>query len=108
MLLSGARLNADEALTAGLVDDITNDLERGARALADRIMQRSWRSLELAKTALRRPAGTTFDIVMQGNVENASVIDAARRAVSDLRPDVPPRFRTIEIEQYRPPTPNYT
>jgi predicted permease len=38
----------------------------------------------------------SFDIVMQGNVENASVIAAARRAVSELRPDVPPRFRTIE------------
>jgi len=37
-----------------------------------------------------------FNIVMQGNVENATVIAAARRAVSDLRPDVPPRFRTIE------------
>jgi enoyl-CoA hydratase len=65
VLLTGARLSAHEALTAGLVDDITNDLERGAHALADRIMQRSWRSLELAKIALRRPAGTTFDIVMQ-------------------------------------------
>jgi enoyl-CoA hydratase len=65
VLLTGARLNAQEALTAGLVDDITNDLERGARTLADSIMQRSWRSLELAKIALRRPAGTTFDIVMQ-------------------------------------------
>lgn len=37
-----------------------------------------------------------FNLVMQGNVENASVIAAARRAVRDLRPDVPPRFRTIE------------
>jgi ABC-type antimicrobial peptide transport system permease subunit len=33
---------------------------------------------------------------MQGSVENATVIAAARRAVSDLRPDVPPRFRTME------------
>jgi predicted permease len=45
----------------------------------------------------QRPwAAYTFNIVMQGNVENASAIAAARRAVSDLRPDVPPRFRTIE------------
>jgi enoyl-CoA hydratase len=65
VLLTGARLTAHEALTAGLVDDITDDLEGGARTLADRIMRRSWRSLELAKIALRRPAGTTFDIVMQ-------------------------------------------
>jgi enoyl-CoA hydratase/carnithine racemase len=65
VLLTGARLNAHEALSAGLVDDITNDLDRGARALADSITQRSWRSLELAKIALRRPAGTTFDIVLK-------------------------------------------
>ncbi len=45
----------------------------------------------------QRPWGAyTFDIVMQGNVENATVIAAARRAVSELRPDVPPRFRTME------------
>ena len=37
-----------------------------------------------------------FNLVMQGNVESAPVIAAARRAVSELRPDVPPRFRTIE------------
>jgi enoyl-CoA hydratase/carnithine racemase len=65
VLLTGARLNAHEALAAGLIDDITDDLEAGARVLAGRIAQRSWRSLELAKIALRRPAGTTFDIVMQ-------------------------------------------
>lgn len=45
----------------------------------------------------QRPwAAYNFDVVMQGNVENAAVIAAARRAVNDLRPDVPPRFRTIE------------
>jgi predicted permease len=37
-----------------------------------------------------------FNLVMQGVVESASAIAAARRAVSELRPDVPPRFRTIE------------
>ena len=37
-----------------------------------------------------------FNLVMQGDVESASAIAAARRAVSELRPDVPPRFRTIE------------
>ncbi|HEU4586520.1 MAG TPA: ABC transporter permease [Gemmatimonadaceae bacterium] len=37
-----------------------------------------------------------FSLVMQGNVENTAVVAAARRAVRDLRPDVPPRFRTIE------------
>ena len=45
----------------------------------------------------QRPwVASSFNLVMQGNVETASVIAAARRAVQDLRPDVPPRFRTIE------------
>jgi predicted permease len=45
----------------------------------------------------QRPwVANNFNIVMQGSVENATVIAAARRAVSDLRPDVPPRFRTME------------
>ena len=45
----------------------------------------------------QRPwVASDFNLVMQGNVENASVIAAARRAVRELRPDVPPRFRTIE------------
>jgi enoyl-CoA hydratase len=78
VLLAGARLNAHEAMTAGLIDDITNDLRRGARALADSIRQRPWRSLELAKIALRRPAGTTFDVVMQALlVDGGSGPDAA-------------------------------
>ena len=45
----------------------------------------------------QRPWGASnFDLVMQGNVESSSVIAAARRAVRELRPDVPPRFRSIE------------
>ena len=40
---------------------------------------------------------TAFNIVMQGRtVESADVIAAARRAVRELGPDVPARFRTIE------------
>ena len=46
----------------------------------------------------QRPRGaSTLDIVMQGpTVETPTVITAARRAVRELRPDVPPRFRSIE------------
>jgi len=45
----------------------------------------------------QRPwSASSFNLVMQGDVESASVIAAARRAVAELRPDVPPRFRTIE------------
>lgn len=39
---------------------------------------------------------SSFNLILQGRVETASVIAAARRAVRELRPDVPPRFRTIE------------
>jgi putative ABC transport system permease protein len=45
----------------------------------------------------QRPrVASTFNLVLQGNVGTASVIAAARRAMRELRPDVPPRFRTIE------------
>jgi predicted permease len=45
----------------------------------------------------QRPRGASvFNIVLQGNVESPSVIAAAREAVRTLRPDIPPRFRTIE------------
>jgi predicted permease len=45
----------------------------------------------------QRPITTgTFNIVMQGSGDPASVTASARRIVRDLRADVPPRFRTIE------------
>jgi enoyl-CoA hydratase len=67
MLYAGARLDAAEALQAGLVDEVTVDLAAAARALAGRIARQSWRALELTKLALRsqRPATTTFDIAAQ-------------------------------------------
>jgi predicted permease len=37
-----------------------------------------------------------IDVVMATNGDPAPVIASARRIVHDLRPDVPPRFRTIE------------
>ncbi len=42
-----------------------------------------------------KPAGS-FNIVMQSAGDPSTLIAAARRIVHDLRPDVPPRFRTIE------------
>ncbi|GAA0341716.1 enoyl-CoA hydratase/isomerase family protein [Actinoallomurus spadix] len=70
MLYAGARLNADEALAAGLVDEVADsgeDLPERGRALATTIAERSWRALELTKLALRstRPATTTFDLAAQ-------------------------------------------
>jgi enoyl-CoA hydratase len=67
MLYAGARLDADEALEAGLVDEVTLDLVAAGRVLAEKIARQSWRALELTKLALRsqRPATTTFDIAAQ-------------------------------------------
>ena len=67
MLYTGARLNADQALRAGLVDEVADDVTASGRDLAATIAKRSWRALELTKLALRsqRPATTTFDITAQ-------------------------------------------
>ncbi|WP_395109080.1 enoyl-CoA hydratase/isomerase family protein [Actinomadura sp. SCN-SB] len=70
MLYAGARVDAREALAAGLVDEVVDDgeaLPERGKALADTIAKRSWRALELTKLALRsrRPATTTFDIAAQ-------------------------------------------
>jgi enoyl-CoA hydratase/carnithine racemase len=67
MLYAGARLSAAEALAAGLVDEVADDPDEAARALAGKITRQSWRALELTKLALRshRPATTTFDMAAQ-------------------------------------------
>ncbi|MCO6008003.1 enoyl-CoA hydratase/isomerase family protein [Actinoallomurus purpureus] len=70
MLYAGARLDAHQALTAGLVDEVVDsgeELPDRGRALADTVAERSWRALELTKLALRsrRPATTTFDLAAQ-------------------------------------------
>jgi enoyl-CoA hydratase len=67
MLYAGARLSAPEARAAGLVDELADDPEAAARALAEKIVRQSWRALELTKLALRshRPATTTFDLAAQ-------------------------------------------
>ena len=38
----------------------------------------------------------TFNFVMQTSSDPAPIIAAARRTIRELRPDVPPRFRTVE------------
>jgi enoyl-CoA hydratase len=67
MLYAGARLPGADALSAGLVDELADDPEAAARALAEKIARQSWRALELTKLALRshRPATTTFDVAAQ-------------------------------------------
>lgn len=45
----------------------------------------------------QRPVrASSFYFVLEGSAPSATVIAAARRVVHDLRPDVPPRFRTME------------
>jgi enoyl-CoA hydratase len=67
MLYAAARLTAPEAITAGLVDEVSDDPSAAAAALAGKITRQSWRALELTKLALRahRPATTTFDVAAQ-------------------------------------------
>lgn len=67
MLYTGARLTAAAARAAGLVDELADDPEAAARALAGKITRQSWRALELTKLALstHRPATTTFDVAAQ-------------------------------------------
>jgi enoyl-CoA hydratase len=69
MLYTGAVLDADAALAAGLVDAVhpADDVLDAATVLARTIAERSWRALELTKLALRlhRPATTTFDVAAQ-------------------------------------------
>jgi len=67
MLYAGARLTATEALTSGLVDEVSDDPTAAALTLARKITRQSWRALELTKLALRahRPATTTFDVAAQ-------------------------------------------
>jgi len=46
----------------------------------------------------QRPRGAyAFNFVVQANAPAEAIIPAARRAVAEVRPDVPPRFRTIEM-----------
>ena len=45
----------------------------------------------------QRPrAAGSFNFVIQSSAPDAALVRAARRIVAELRPDVPPRFRTME------------
>ncbi len=72
MLYTGLRIDGTEALTAGLVDQLSTQdaLLDDAVALANRIGRNSWRALELTKQALaqHRAATTAFDIEAQAEL----------------------------------------
>jgi enoyl-CoA hydratase len=69
MLYTGATLDGQAALDAGLVESVhaPDELLDAAVALASGIATRSWAALELTKLALRlhRPATTAFDVAGQ-------------------------------------------
>lgn len=69
MLYLGERLDASQALAAGLVDALAEPdvLLEHAVAMAGQIAKRSWRALELTKLSLRAgtPDTTAFDITAQ-------------------------------------------
>ena len=69
LLYTGEIIDADKALSVGLIDEITpaNELMDSAQKLVDTISRRSWRALELTKLSLgvNRQPTTTFDIIAQ-------------------------------------------
>jgi len=69
MLYTGQVLNADEALAAGLVDQVVpaDTILDAAIEYARQVARQSWRALELTKVALRlhRPATTLYDMTAQ-------------------------------------------
>jgi enoyl-CoA hydratase/carnithine racemase len=89
MLYTGAVLDADAALAAGLVDAVHagDELLAAATTLAHSIAARSWRALELTKLALRlhRPATTTFDIAAQALLFESDDKAARMRAFLDRK-----------------------
>ena len=85
MLYTGAVLDGQAALDAGLVESLhaPEDLLDAAVALASVIAERSWAALELTKLALRvhRPATTAFDIAGQAMLFES---DEKRRRMTDF------------------------
>ena len=69
MLYLGHKLDGEQALAAGLVDELAeaDALMGAATKIAQRIARNSWRAIELTKLslALNRPATTSFDIAAQ-------------------------------------------
>jgi enoyl-CoA hydratase len=70
MLYTGDVVDADTALTAGLVDRVVpqQDAVATVQGMVEKIARRSWRALELSKLALAsvRTETTSFDMVAQG------------------------------------------
>jgi enoyl-CoA hydratase len=89
MLYLGTRLNADEALACGLVDEVVpaDALLERAGEVAHRISASSWRAVELTKLALRlqRPSTTSFDLVAQAVCFDSDDKQARMRAFLDRR-----------------------
>ncbi len=69
LLYTGEIIDADKALSVGLIDEIVpaDELMDSAQKLVDAISRRSWRALELTKLSLgvNRHPTTTFDIIAQ-------------------------------------------
>ncbi len=69
LLYTGEIIDADKALSVGLIDEIVpaDELMDSAQKLVDTISRRSWRALELTKLSLgvNRQPTTTFDIIAQ-------------------------------------------
>lgn len=86
MLYAGDVINADAALACGLIDRLAPaaDLDSVVDDLVAAIAQRSWRSLELTKLALRQGQRdtTAFDMVAQALLYESD--DAASRMRSFL------------------------
>jgi len=104
MLFTGAQLSAADALQAGLVDEVVDDLAGRGAALADTIARRSWRALELTKLSLRsqRPATTTFDVVAQALLfdsedKRTRMTDFLERRSSSKRGSSPERGSTEPV-----------
>lgn len=69
LLYTGEIIDAEKALSVGLIDDIfaPDELMDSVQKLVDTIGRRSWRALELTKLSLgvNRQPTTTFDIIAQ-------------------------------------------
>lgn len=89
MLYTGAVLDAEAALAAGLVESIEDPeaLMNATETLATTIGQRSWRAVELTKLALRqhRPATTQFDGAAQAQLFGSDDKRARMQAFLDRR-----------------------
>jgi enoyl-CoA hydratase/carnithine racemase len=83
MILTAERLNADEALRAGLVNEVVpaEQLQGRALEIAARIATYGAEVLDFTKKAIRDVEGMTFDEgIVHGNYVNAMIRDSVQRA----------------------------